>query len=104
MPRLEPVRSSIRTSSLHEPSSHREFSTNTQVYDFWVTLNNTPGWTLGRAMISSSLAASAGSASGQSAGTFANTTSGFGNYNAAYVSLSMRDFKGVTRMQLQVRR
>ena len=69
---------------------------NTQVYDFWATLNNTPGWTLGRTMPSSSLAASGGSTSGQTAGTFTNTSAGYGNYNAAYVSLSMRDFKGVT--------
>lgn len=65
---------------------------NTQVSDIWAALNKAPGWPLGRTMISSPMGTGL---PGQ--GTSINTTTdmGFGNYNALFVTLRMRDWHGV---------
>jgi len=64
----------------------------TSVYDFWATLNRTPGWTLGRTMPSSPINGGAG----QTSSVFFDTSDGFGNYNALYFSFTTRDFHGFT--------
>lgn len=58
---------------------------NTTVSAMWATLNAATGWNLGRTMLSSQATA------------FNTTTSlGFSNYNAAFISMKMRDFHGVS--------
>jgi len=64
----------------------------TNVYNFWSTLNQTKGWTLGRTMPSSPI----NGGSGQLSAVFSNASTGYGNYNAAYVSLTTHDFHGIT--------
>jgi hypothetical protein len=65
---------------------------NTQVYDFWAALNNASSWKLGRTMPSSPLNGGAS----QVSAIFADTSNGYGNYNAVYFSLSTRDWHGLT--------
>ena len=56
---------------------------NTTVSAMWATLNAATGWKLGRTMLSSQATA------------FNTTTSlGFSNYNAAFISMRMRDLHG----------
>ena len=56
---------------------------NTTVSALWATLNSATGWNLGRTMLSSQATA------------FNTTTSlGFSNYNAAFISMKMRDLHG----------
>jgi hypothetical protein len=62
------------------------------VYDFWSTLNQTPGWALGRTMPSSPI----NGGSGQLSAVFSNASNGYGNYNAGYVSLTTHDWHGFT--------
>jgi hypothetical protein len=69
---------------------------NTQVYDLWAGLNRVSSWTLGRTMPSSPFPAGAGDPSGQMSGIFFDDSLGYGNYNAAYFSLRLRDFHGIT--------
>jgi hypothetical protein len=64
----------------------------TSVYDLWATLNQTTGWTLGRTMPSSPI----NGGSGQVSAIFSNASTGYGNYNAAYLSLTTHDWKGFT--------
>jgi len=64
----------------------------TQVYDLWAAMNSAPSWTLGRTMPSSPI----NGGSGQVSGVFYDTSNGFGNYNAVYVSLTTRDWHGAT--------
>jgi hypothetical protein len=66
--------------------------TGTQVYDLWAGLNKVSSWTLGRTMPSSPI----NGGSGQVSGVFTDTSSGFGNYNAVYLSLTTHDWHGVT--------
>jgi hypothetical protein len=62
------------------------------VYDFWTALNRASSWTLGRTMPSSPIAGG----SGQLSAVYMDTSIGFGNYNAAYVSLTTHDWHGMT--------
>jgi len=64
----------------------------TSVYDLWASLNAASSWTLGRTMLSSPI----NGGSGQMPAIFTNTTSGYGNYNAAYVSFTSHDWHGIT--------
>jgi len=66
---------------------------NNQVYQLWAALNGASSWTLGRTMPSS---AGPGIPAGQLAGVYFDNSLGFGNYNAAYLTLTTRDWHGVT--------
>jgi hypothetical protein len=60
----------------------------TRVYDLWAALNRAPSWTLGRTMPSTNPA--------QVTSLILATSLGYGNYNAAFVSWSARDWHGLT--------
>ena len=62
--------------------------TGTQVYTLWSQLSKAQGWTLGRTLPDSAPA--------QTASIYETTSLGHGNYNAAFVSLSFRDWHGLT--------
>ena len=64
----------------------------TQVYDLWTALNQASSWKLGRTMPSSPI----NGGSGQVSAVYTDASVGFGNYNAAYVSLTTRNWHGVT--------
>jgi Carboxypeptidase regulatory-like domain len=63
-------------------------ATNPQVYTLWTTLANTSSWTLGRTLPDS--------APQQTGNIFMDTSLGWGNYNALYVSYTMREWHDVT--------
>jgi hypothetical protein len=60
----------------------------TQVYTLWSQLGNTSSWTLGRTLPDSAPA--------QTASIYEDTSLGWGNYNAAYLSFTLRDWHGIT--------
>ena len=60
----------------------------TQVYNLWAAMNNAPGWVLGRTLPTTNPA--------QTANVFLTTSLGYGNYNGGFVSVTMRDWKGLT--------
>jgi hypothetical protein len=60
----------------------------TQVYNLWAALNNAPGWALGRTLPSTTPA--------QTANVFLTTSLGYANYNAGFVSATLRDWHGMT--------
>jgi hypothetical protein len=60
----------------------------TQVYSLWSALGNTSSWTLGRTLPDSAPA--------QTASIYEDTSLGYGNYNAAYLSFTFRDWHGLT--------
>jgi hypothetical protein len=62
------------------------------VYDLWATLERTSSWSLGRTMPSSPI----NGGSGQLSAVYMDTSNGFGNYNAAYVSLTTHAWHGIT--------
>ena len=62
------------------------------VYDLWAQLNKASSWTLGRTMPSSPISGG----SGQLSAVYADTSNGYGNYNAAYLSLSTHNWHGLT--------
>ncbi len=62
---------------------------NVAVFDFWNALSTSPSWKLGRTILGSSPQQVSGSLS-------MYNSLGYGNYNAAFVSLTMRDWHGVT--------
>jgi Carboxypeptidase regulatory-like domain len=66
---------------------------NNQVYQLWAALNGASSWKLGRTMPSS---AGPGIPAGQLSAVYYNTSNGFANYNAAYVTLTTHDWHGVT--------
>ena len=57
----------------------------TQVYNIWSNLSSQPSWTLGRTMITNQIPA-----------LFMETSLGHGNYNGAFVSLTARNYHGLT--------
>ena len=65
----------------------------TQVFQLWSALSNTPSWTQGRTIPSS---IGAGFPNGQAASISADDSSGYSNYNALYTTFTARDYKGVT--------
>ena len=73
--------------------SMNNFISQTQVYQLWSALGKQTSWTLGRTLPSSQ---GPGVPAGQLSGLFADNSSGFGNYNAAYASLILNNFKGIT--------
>jgi hypothetical protein len=65
---------------------------NVQVYDLWATLEKNASWTLSRTMPSSPISGG----SGQLSAIYMQSSIGYGNYNAAYTSLRLRDWHGLT--------
>ncbi|MGO9259000.1 MAG: carboxypeptidase-like regulatory domain-containing protein [Bryobacteraceae bacterium] len=80
------------TAAIAQNSTMNSQIAGTQVYDFWAALNSTSSWTLGRTMPSSPI----NGGSGQVSGVFTDTSNGYGNYNAGYLSLTTHDWHGVT--------
>ncbi len=70
----------------------------TSVYDFWATLNSNPSWTLGRTMPSSPGQAGlpVTNPAGQMSAIYMQASNGWGNYNAAYLTLQFHDWHGLT--------
>ncbi|HLH16101.1 MAG TPA: carboxypeptidase-like regulatory domain-containing protein [Bryobacteraceae bacterium] len=66
---------------------------NSQVYQLWAALNGAPSWTLGRTMPSSP---GPGIPAGQVSAVYSDGSLGFGNYNAAYFTLTLHDWHGIT--------
>jgi hypothetical protein len=66
----------------------------TQVYTLWQNLSQANGWTLGRTLLSSP--ALGGSIGPQVTATEMRTSDGFGNYNAAFVRFTTKDWHGLT--------
>jgi hypothetical protein len=64
----------------------------TAVSDLWAAMNKVPSWTLGRTMISQALPGG----TGQATSVGMNTSLGWGNYNALFVSLRTSDWHGLT--------
>ncbi len=62
--------------------------TGTQVYSLWTNLSKLSSWTLGRTLPDSAPA--------QTASIYEDTSLGWGNYNAAYLSFTVRDWHGLT--------
>jgi hypothetical protein len=69
--------------------------TQTNVFQLWSALSQTPSWTLGRTIPSSQ---GAGIPSGQASGIFADDSSGSSNYNALYTTFRTQDWHGVTTL------
>lgn len=67
----------------------------TQVYSLWQAMTNASGWTLGRTMASSN-AVGGSNVSQQITAMELDTSSGFGNYNAAFVKFTTKDWNGLT--------
>ncbi len=67
----------------------------TLVYNLWSALNAAPSWTLGRTLLGSP--AIAGSNVGQQLTALElSTSNGYGNYNAAFFTLTAKDWHGLT--------
>ena len=66
---------------------------NTAVSDLWTALYKAPSWTLARSLISQPLGAGLSS---QGYTYIANSSNGYGNYNALFVTYHLRDFHGFT--------
>lgn len=68
----------------------------TSVYNMWVNLNKAPSWQLGRTMLALP-ALKPGDVAAQLSGAFDFITSlGHGNYNAAFLSVTAKDWHGLT--------
>ena len=68
---------------------------NTQVYTLWNALNAVPSWTLGRTLLASP-ALAGGSVGTQLQSYELAASNGWGNYNAAFLSFTAKDWHGVT--------
>jgi hypothetical protein len=66
----------------------------TAVSDIWAAMNKAPSWILGRTMANQQYPGAA--AAGQSTSFNTNTSLGWGNYNAVFVSLRMTNWHGLT--------
>jgi hypothetical protein len=62
--------------------------TGTQVYTLWTAMSNSTSWTQGRTLPDSAPA--------QTASIYQATSLGFANYNAAFLSFTLRDWHGLT--------
>jgi hypothetical protein len=81
------------TAAIVANSTMKTEITQTQVYDFWSLLNKQSSWTLGRTLPSS---VSSAIPAGQLSAVYADASTGYGNYNAAYVSITARDWHNTT--------
>ncbi len=68
---------------------------NTQVYTLWSALNAASSWTLGRTLLASP-ATAGGSVGTQLQSYELAASSGWGNYNAAFLSVTAKDWHGLT--------
>jgi hypothetical protein len=67
----------------------------TLVYNLWTALNAAPSWTLGRTLLGSP--ALPGSSVGQQLTALElSTSNGYGNYNAAFLTFTAKDWHGMT--------
>ncbi len=69
-------------------SKQKTAITGTQVYNLWAAMNSAASWTLGRTLPSSGPA--------QTGNVFETTSLGYGNYNGGFVSVTLRDWHGIT--------
>jgi hypothetical protein len=76
-------------------SKQKTAITGTQVYTLWNALNAAPSWILGRTLLSSP-AQAGGSIASQLSSLEYVTSLGYGNYNAAFLTFTARDWHGVT--------
>jgi len=81
------------TAAVANNGTMNSFIANQNVYQLWAALNAASSWTLGRTMPSTP---SAAIPAGQLSAVYFDTSKGYGNYNATYLSFTLRDFKGVT--------
>lgn len=87
-------------------ANQRSAILNTQVYNLWNNLSSQSSWTLGRTLAFSSACVNSVVSTinpttpvpvcSQLRSIFMNTSLGHGNYNAAFVTLTLRDWKGLT--------
>jgi hypothetical protein len=68
---------------------------NTQVYSLWQAMSQAPGWTLGRTLISSP-AVGGTNINPQITAMELDTSLGWGNYNAAFIKFTTRNWNGLT--------
>jgi carboxypeptidase family protein len=66
----------------------------TQVYTLWQNLSQANGWTLGRTLLSSPALGT--NINAQLTATDMRTSLGYGNYNAAFVRFTTKDWHGLT--------
>ena len=81
------------TAAVVKNANMNSFISQTQVFQLWSALSNTPSWTLGRTLPSSQ---GPTAPSGQALAINANDSSGSGNYNALYTTFTTRDWHNVT--------
>jgi hypothetical protein len=67
----------------------------TLVYSLWANLNSQSSWTLGRTLLSSP-AVAGGNVGPQLTALELSTSNGYGNYNAAFFSITAKDWHGLT--------
>jgi hypothetical protein len=67
----------------------------TLVYNLWTALNAAPSWTLGRTSLGSP-ALPGSSVAQQLTALELSTSNGYGNYNAAFVPFSAKNWHGLT--------
>jgi len=67
----------------------------TLVYNLWTALNAAPSWTLGRTLLGSP-ALPGGTVGQQLTALELSASNGFGNYNAAFLTFTARDWHGLT--------
>ncbi len=83
------------TAAVVKNANMNSFITQTQVFQLWSALSSASSWTLGRTIPSS---IGAGVPGGQVSSINADDSSGSGNYNSLYTTLTMRDWHGVTTL------
>jgi len=83
------------TQAVVKNANMSNFISQTQVFQFWNALSQSPGWTLGRTLPSSQ---STALPSGQASGIFADDSSGYSNYNALYTTFRSQDWHGITTL------
>jgi hypothetical protein len=83
------------TAAIVGNASMNNFINQTNVFQLWSALSQTPGWTLGRTLPSSQ---SAAIPQGQAAAINADDSSGSSNYNALYTTFRVLDWHGVTTL------
>ncbi|MEO8369472.1 MAG: carboxypeptidase regulatory-like domain-containing protein, partial [Candidatus Solibacter sp.] len=66
---------------------------NTSVSNLWTSLGKAPGWVLGRSMLSQPIT---GTTASQGYTYIATDATGFGNYNALFLTYRIRDFHGIS--------
>jgi hypothetical protein len=83
------------TNAIVKNANMNSFINQTQVFQFWSALSQSPGWTLGRTLPSSQ---GTGIPSGQASGIYADDSSGYSNYNALYTTFHTTNWHGITTL------